>query len=232
MGRRIEAREGDNPAGSKPSSRCEETNDGLRVLLKRNPTALTSTDHQMVINANYLHGHMLASYKTRDAIHANFSVTRKCHVSCHEGGVSRLASNTTKSIYRRPLLPPSTLPRGAAVSFRVLRPAYRRRGFVGTTRRGSRIAEFIVIARPLHPASPRRIRSARGGAHRFLRGRLLRRDARRKHLDDRSRRSAIGTENRTRGIDDAQRRGVAPSGPPIRKPRRRPIVSPGAAKRR
>ena len=78
----------------------------------------------------------------------------------------------------------------------------------------------------------RRIRSARGGAHRFLRGRLLRRDARRKHLDDRSRRSAIGTENRTRGIDDAQRRGVAPSGPPsdVRKPR--PVISPGAAKRR
>ena len=54
MGRRIEARKGDNPAGSKPSSRCVEANDGLRVLTKRNPTALTSTDHQMVINANYL----------------------------------------------------------------------------------------------------------------------------------------------------------------------------------
>ena len=80
----------------------------------------------------------------------------------------------------------------------------------------------------------RRIRSARGGAHRFLRGRLLRRDARRKHLDDRSRRSARGTGKRTRDIDDAQRRGVAPSGPPsdVRKPRRRPVVSPGAAKRR
>ena len=87
----------------------------------------------------------------------------------------------------------------------------------------------------LHPACrARRIRSARGGAHRFLRGRLLRRDARRPHLDDRSRRSAIGTGKRTRGIDDAQRRGVAPSGPPsdVRKPRRRPDVSPGAAKRR
>ena len=206
MGRRIEAREVDNPAGSKPSSRCVEANDGLRVLTKRNPTALTSTDHQMVINGNYRPGPMLSSHKTRDAIHANFSVTRKCHVSCHEGGVSRLASNTTKSILLSP--PPrlpSTLPRGAAVSFRVLRPAYRRRGFVGTTRRGSRIAEFIVIARPLHPASPRRIRSARGGAHRFLRGRLLRRDARRPHLDDRPHRSAIGTGKRTRGIDDAQR---------------------------
>ena len=80
----------------------------------------------------------------------------------------------------------------------------------------------------------RRIRSARGGAHRFFRGRLLRRDARRKHLDDRSRRSAIGAGKRTRGIDDAQRRGVAPSGPPsdVRKPRRRPVVSPVAAKRR
>lgn len=131
MGRRIEAREGDNPAGSKPSSRCVEANDGLTGPAKRNPTALTSTDHQMVINANYLPGPMLASHKTRDTIHANFSVTRTCHVSCHEGGVSRLASNTTKSIYRRPPLP--TLPRGAAVSFRVLRPAYRRRGFVGTT---------------------------------------------------------------------------------------------------
>ena len=54
MGRRIEARKGDNPAGSKPSSRCVEANDGLRVLTKRNPTALTSTDHQMVINGNYL----------------------------------------------------------------------------------------------------------------------------------------------------------------------------------
>ena len=80
----------------------------------------------------------------------------------------------------------------------------------------------------------RRIRSARGGAHRFFRGRLLRRDARRKPLHDRSRRSAIGTGKRTRGIDDAQRRGVAPSGPPsdVRKPRRRPVVSPVAAKRR
>ena len=53
MGRRIEARKGDNPAGSKPSSRCVEANDGLWVLTKRNPTALTSTDHQMVINGNY-----------------------------------------------------------------------------------------------------------------------------------------------------------------------------------
>ena len=80
----------------------------------------------------------------------------------------------------------------------------------------------------------RRIRSARGGAHRFLRGRLLRRDARRPHLDDRSRRSAIGTGKRTRDIDDAQRLGVAPRGPPraVRKPRRRPVASPGAAKRR
>ena len=231
MGRRIEAREGDNPAGSKPSSRCVDANDGLRVLLKRNPTALTSTDHQMVINANYLHGHMLASYKTRDAIHANFSVTRKCHVSCHEGGVSRLASNTTKSILLSP--PPrlpSTLPRGPQSPF----GSYDRRiGAAGSSvprdaPSASRIVEFTPRRRA------RRIRSARGGAHRFIRGRLLRRDARRPHLDDRSRRSAIGTGKRTRGIDDARRRGVAPSGPPraVRNPRRRPIVSPGAAKRR
>ena len=98
MGRRIEAREGDNPAGSKPSSRCVDANDGLRVLTKRNPTALTSTDHQMVINANYLHGPLIASHITRDAIHAKFSFTRTCHVSCHEGGVSRLSSNNAKSI--------------------------------------------------------------------------------------------------------------------------------------
>ena len=91
----------------------------------------------------------------------------------------------------------------------------------------SRIVEFTPRRRA------RRIRSARGGAHRFIRGRLLRRDARRKPLHDRSRRSAIGTGKRTRGIDDAQRRGVAPSGSPraVHKPRR-PIVSPGAAKRR
>jgi hypothetical protein len=230
MGRRIEARKGDNPAGSKPSSRCVEANDGLWVLTKRNPTALISTDHQMVINGNYRPGPMLSSHKTRDAIHVNFSVTRKCHVSCHEGGVSRLASNTTKSILLSP--PPrlpSTLPRGAAVSFRVLRPAYR--GFVGTTRRASPSSSLSRV-RFTPRRRARRIRSARRGAHRFIRGRLLRRDARRPHLDDRPRRSAIGTGKRTRGIDDAQRRGVAPSGPPIRKPRRRPVISPGAAKRR
>ena len=98
---------------------------------------------------------MLASNKTRDAIHANFSVTRKCHVSCHEGGVSRRSSNTTKSILLSP--PPrlpSTLPRGAAVSFRVLRPAYRRRGFVGTTRRAVRVAHRRVH-RYRASASPR-----------------------------------------------------------------------------
>ena len=188
----------------------------------------------MVINANYLIGPMLASHKTRDAIHANFSVTRTCHVSCHLGGVSRLASNTTKSIYRSPPST-STLPRGPQSPF----GSYDRRiGAAGSSvprdaPTASRIAELIVIARPLHRRA-RRIRSARGGAHRFIRGRLLRRDARRPHLDDRSRRSAIGTGTRTRGIDDARRRGVAPSGPPraVRNPRRRPIVSPGAAKRR
>ena len=171
-------------------------------------------------------------------MHANFSVTRTCHVSCHEGGVSRLASNTTKvSCYRRPRVYHPHF-RGAPQS--PFGSYDRRIGAAGSSvprdaPSASRIAEFIVIARPLHPACrARRIRSARGGAHRFLRGRLLRRDARRPHLDDRSRRSAIGTGKRTRGIDDARRRGVAPSGPPsdVRKPRRRPVVSPGAAKRR
>ena len=102
------------------------------------------------------------------------------------------------------------------------------------TRRPRRASPSSSSSRVRFTPRRRRIRSARGGAHRFLRGRLLRRDARRPHLDDRSRRSAIGTGKRTRDIDDAQRRGVAPSGPPsdVRKPRRRPDVSPGAAKRR
>ena len=102
------------------------------------------------------------------------------------------------------------------------------------TRRPRRASPSSSSSRVRFTPRRRRIRSARGGAHRFLRGRLLRRDARRKPLHDRSRRSAIGTGTRTRDIDDARRRGVAPSGPPsdVRKPRRRPVVSPGAAKRR
>ena len=102
------------------------------------------------------------------------------------------------------------------------------------TRRPRRASPSSSSSRVRFTPRRRRIRSARGGAHRFLRGRLLRRDARRPHLDDRSRRSAIGTGKRTRDIDDAQRRGVAPRGPPraVRKPRRRPVASPGAAKRR
>jgi hypothetical protein len=146
---------------------------------------------------------------------------------------TRAAFHVSRQHYKKYLSPPprlpSTLPRGAAVSFRVLRPAYR--GFVGTTRRASPSSSLSRV-RFTPRRRARRIRSARRGAHRFIRGRLLRRDARRPHLDDRPRRSAIGTGKRTRGIDDAQRRGVAPSGPPIRKPRRRPVISPGAAKRR
>ena len=62
----------------------------------------------------------------------------------------------SKSIYlvSPPPRLPSTLPRGAAVSFRVLRPAYRRRGFVGTTRRAVRVAHRRVH-RHRASASPR-----------------------------------------------------------------------------
>ena len=168
-------------------------------------------------------------------MHANFSVTRTCHVSCHEAAFHVSRQTTTKSIYRRPRVYRRHF-RGAPQS--PFGSYDRRIGAAGSSvprdaPSASRIAEFIVIARPLHRRA-RRIRSARGGAHRFIRGRLLRRDARRKPLHDRSRRSAIGTGTRTRDIDDARRRGVAPSGPPraVRNPRRRPIVSPGAAKRR
>ena len=99
---------------------------------------------------------MLASHKTRDAIHAKFSVTRKCHVSCHEGGVSRRSSKQCKK-YLAIAAPASTFhtSEGPTVSFRVLRPAYRRRGFVGTTRRRSRIAEVIAIARRFTPRAAR-----------------------------------------------------------------------------
>ena len=180
---------------------------------------------------------MIASHKTRDTIHANFSVTRKCHVSCHEGGVSRLASNTTKSSLSI-AAPASTIHTSegrrsllSGPETGVSAPRVRR---YHVTRRPRRASPSSSSSRVRFTPRRRRIRSARGGAHRFLRGRLLRRDARRPHLDDRPRRSAIGTGKRTRGIDDAQRRGVAPSGPPsdVRKPRRRPLVSPGAAKRR
>jgi hypothetical protein len=150
MGRRIEAREVDNPAGSKPSSRCVEANDGLRVLTKRNPTALTSTDHQMVINGNYRPGPMLSSHKTRDAIHANFSVTRKCHVSCHEGGVSRLASTLQKVSIAAPASTVDTSEGRRSLLSGPTTGVSRVRRYHAT-----RIAELIAIARSLHPATPR-----------------------------------------------------------------------------
>ena len=68
--------------------------------------------------------------------------------------VSRQTLQKVSTSIAAPALP-STLPRGAAVSFRVLRPAYRRRGFVGTTRRRSRIAEVIAIARRFTPRAAR-----------------------------------------------------------------------------
>lgn len=92
---------------------------------------------------------MLASNKTRDTIHANFSITRKCHVSCHEGGVSRRSSNTTKvSCYRRPRVYHRHF-RGAPQS--PFGSYDRRIGAAGSSvprdaPPASRIAEFIVSA--------------------------------------------------------------------------------------
>jgi hypothetical protein len=159
MGRRIEARKGDNPAGSKPSSRCVEANDGLRVLTKRNPTALTSTDHQMVINANYRPMDLCLPVTKRVIRYMQISQSLESAMSAATRAAFRVARQTLQKVscYRRPRVYHRHF-RGAPQS--PFGSYDRRIGAAGSSvprdaPSASRIAEFIAIARPLHPASPR-----------------------------------------------------------------------------